>query len=98
MLASGVSVDPKKVETVMSWERLKSVFEIRSFLGFVGYYRRFIDDFSLLAALMNRLARNGVKFEWVDLCDKAFLELKKRLTSTPILDSPGTGTEVHGIL
>ena len=46
MLASGVSVDPEKVEAVMSWERSKSFFEIHSFLGFVGYYRRFNEDFS----------------------------------------------------
>ena len=44
--ASGVSVDPKKVEVVMSWERPKSVFKIHSFLGLAGYYRRFIEDFS----------------------------------------------------
>ena len=44
--ASGVSVDPGKVEAVMSWERLKLVFEIHSFLGLVGYYKRFIEDFS----------------------------------------------------
>ena len=36
MSASGVSVDPEKVEAVMSWERPKSVFEIRSFLGLAG--------------------------------------------------------------
>ena len=40
--ASGVSVDPEKVEAMMSWESLKLVFEIRSFLGLVGYYKRFI--------------------------------------------------------
>ena len=50
MSASGVSVDPGKVEAVMSWERPKSVFEIRSFLGLVGYYRRFIEDFSASSA------------------------------------------------
>ena len=42
--ALGVCVDSKKVEAVMSWERPKSVFEIRSFLGLVGYYRMFIED------------------------------------------------------
>ena len=46
MSASGVLVDPKKVEAVMSWERPKLVFKIHSFLGLVGYYRRFIEDFS----------------------------------------------------
>ena len=46
MSASGVSVDPKKVEVAMSWERPKSVFEICSFLGLEGYYRMFIEDFS----------------------------------------------------
>ena len=53
--ASGVSVDPEKAEVVMSWERPKSVFEILSFLGPVGYYRRFIEDFSRRAATMTRL-------------------------------------------
>ena len=85
MSASGVSVDLEKVEAVMSWERPKSVFEIRSFLGFSGYYRRFIKDFSRLAAPMTRLTRKGVKFEWNDLCEKAFHELKRRLTSAPLL-------------
>ena len=52
MSASGLSVDPKKVEAMMSWERPKSVFEILSFLGLAGYYRRFIKDFSRLTAPM----------------------------------------------
>ena len=60
---SGMSVDPEKVEAMMSWERLKSVFEIRSFLGLAGYYRRFIEDFSRLAAPMTRLTRKDVKFD-----------------------------------
>ena len=76
---SGVSVDPEKVEAVMSWERPKSVFEICSFLGLAGYYRRFIEDFSRLAAPMTRLTRNEVKFEWNNLCEKAFQELKSQL-------------------
>ena len=77
--ASGVSVDLEKVEAVMSWERPKSVFEIRSFLKLVGHYKRFIEDFSKLAAPMTRLTQKGVKFEWDDLCEKAFQELKRGL-------------------
>ena len=72
MSASGVSLDPEKVEAVMSWERSKSVFEIHSFLGLAGYYRRFIEDFPRLATPMTRLTRKGFKFEWDDLCEQAF--------------------------
>ena len=53
--ALGVSVDLEKVKAVMSWERPKSVFEIRSFLGLAGYYKRFIKDFSRLVVPMTRL-------------------------------------------
>ena len=70
--ASGVSVGPEKVEAVMTWERPKSVFEIRSLLGLAGYYRRFIEDFSRIAAPMTRLTRKEVKFEWDDRCEEAF--------------------------
>ena len=91
--ASGVSVDPEKVEAVMSWERPKSIFEIRSFLGLAGYYRRFIEDFSRLAAPMTKLTRKKVKFEWNDSCERAFQELKRRLTSAPILVVPKRGQE-----
>ena len=86
--ALGVSVDPGKVEAVMSWERLKSVFKISSFLGLAGYYRRFIEDFSWLAAPMTRLTRKEVKFMWDESCERAFQELKRRLTSAPILIVP----------
>ena len=75
----------------MSWERPKLVFEIRSFLGLKRYYRKFIEDFSRLAASMTRLTWTEVKFKWNDLSEKAIQELKKRLTSTPILIIPEMG-------
>ena len=83
--SSGVSIDPKKVAALMSWERPKSVFKILSFLGLARYYKRFIEDFSRLAAPMTKLSWNEVKFEWNDRCEKAFQELKRRLTSALIL-------------
>ena len=97
VLASGVSVDPEKVEAVMSWERPNSIFKIHSFLGLAGYYRRFIEDFSRLAALMTRLTRKEVKFEWDDQCEKAFQELRMRLTTAPILivSNKGKGYTVY---
>ena len=57
---TGVSMDPEKVEVVMGWERPKLVFEIRSFLGLAGYYRRFIKNFSLLVAPMMKLTRKSL--------------------------------------
>ena len=92
--ASSVSVDLEKVEVVMSWERPKSV------LGLTGYYRRFIEDFSRLATPMTRLTRKEVKFDWDDRCEEAFQELKRRLTSAPILIVPdrGQGKGVHNVL
>ena len=70
--ASGVLVDSKKVEAVMGWERLKSVFKISSFLRLAGYYRRFIEDFSRLAVHMTKLTQKEFKFEWNDVCERAF--------------------------
>ena len=84
-------MDLEKVEAVMSWERPKSVFEIRSFLGLARYCRRFIEDFSRLAAPMTRLTRKEVKFDWDDRCGEAFQESKRRLTSDPILIIPNRG-------
>ena len=52
---------------------------------------RFIEDFSRLAAPMTRLTQKGVNFEWDDLCEKAFQELKMRLTLASILIVPKQG-------
>ena len=60
--ASGMSVDPEKVEAMMSWERSNSVFEIHSLLRLAGYYKRFIKDFSRLAAPMTRLPEIRTSF------------------------------------
>ena len=91
MSKEGISVDPVKVEVVMRWERPKSVFEIRSFLGLAGYYRQFIENFSRIACPMTRLTRKGVSFDWNDKCEESFQKLKKRLTTTSVLITPVSG-------
>lgn len=53
----GVRVDPKKIKAIMEWRQPKNVSEIRSFLGLAGYYRRFVEGFSLIAAPMTKLLR-----------------------------------------
>jgi len=84
----GISVDPKKIEAVLKWERPTNVTEIRSFLGLARYYRRFIEGFSIMASPMTRLTRKEVKFEWSKDCEASFQELKSRLISAPVLALP----------
>ena len=95
--ANGISVDPSKVEVILKWETPRNVFEVRSYLGLVGYYRRYIPDFSREAAPLTKLTRKDVKFEWNDACERAFKELKQRLTTAHILiiPEPGQGYTVY---
>jgi hypothetical protein len=65
-----------------------TVSEIRSFLGLAGYYRRFIKDFSKIAKPMTKLLEKNKTFEWTKECQASFEELKKRLTSSPVLILP----------
>ena len=62
----GLTVDPSKVDAVVGWKRPSSVTEIRSFLGLAGYYRRFVQGFSSIAAPLTKLIRKSVPFVWID--------------------------------
>lgn len=79
----GISVDPSKVQTVKEWKTPKNVTEIKSFVGFARYYRRFVKDFPKIAARLTKLTRKGEKFIWTDECAATFEKLKDRLTSAP---------------
>ncbi|KAL0463343.1 UNVERIFIED_CONTAM: Transposon Ty3-G Gag-Pol polyprotein [Sesamum latifolium] len=88
----GVMPDPLKVKAVMEWRIPKNATEVRSFLGLAGYYRRFVEGFSIIAGPLTKLLRKGIAFQWTEQCQQSFDELKRRLTSTPILILPsGSG-------
>jgi hypothetical protein len=86
--AEGVAVDPSKVKDILDWRPPTTVYQVRSFLGMAGYYRRFIPDFSRIAKPITKLLKNHVKFVWSPECDKAFEKLKKLLTTAPVLAQP----------
>ncbi|GMI67523.1 hypothetical protein HRI_000421600 [Hibiscus trionum] len=91
--AEGIRVDPQKIEAVMNWKPPKSVHEVRSFLGLAGYYRRFVDGFSKIAAPLAKLLQKDVKYEWTEARQQAFEKLKAALTQAPILVQPESGKE-----
>ena len=83
--AEGIAVDPSRVQSVTEWLAPTSVGEIRSFLGLAGYYWRFIENFSKIAKPMTELLKKDTKFKWTEDCEASFQELKKRLTTAPVL-------------
>jgi hypothetical protein len=72
----GISVDPS-TQDVLSWNVPTSVSDIQSFLGLVGYYRRFIEEFFKICKPMTELLEKDKKFEWTPPCEASFQELKK---------------------
>ena len=89
--AGGISVDPSKVKDVLAWNTPQNVSDIRSFLGLAGYYRRFIEGFSKIAKPMTELLEKNKEFKWTPEREASFQELKKRLTTAPVLTMPDVG-------
>jgi hypothetical protein len=81
-------VDPSKVQDVLIWNAPTSVSDIQRFLGLTGYYRRFIEGFSKISKSMIEFLEKDKKFKWTSACEASFQELKKRLTTAPILVMP----------
>nr|GEY96060.1 putative reverse transcriptase domain-containing protein [Tanacetum cinerariifolium] len=88
LMNRGVHVDPSKVEAIKSWTASKSPTEVRQFLGLAGYYRRFIESFSLIAKLLTKLTQKNKTYEWGEEEEEAFQLLKDKLCSAPILALP----------
>ena len=83
-----VAMDPVKVAGVRDWPSPKTVKEVQSFLGFVNFYRRFIENFSHIAHPLHHLTRKDEPWKWTNEHQDAFTQLKGAITSTPILVHP----------
>ena len=84
----GIKVDPSKIEVFLEWKPPRNIIEVHSFLVLAGYYRRFVKGFSMIVALMTRLLRKNVRFEWSKKCQASFEKLKAFLTNAPVLTQP----------
>ncbi|KAF5756737.1 putative nucleotidyltransferase, Ribonuclease H [Helianthus annuus] len=84
----GIHVDPTKIEAIKNWETPKTPTEIRQFLGFAGYYRRFIENFSKIVQPLTLLTQKDKKFDWGIKQEEAFQILKEKLCNAPILALP----------
>jgi transposase InsO family protein len=83
-----IQPNPEKVSAIDRWQRPKDVTGVRSFLGCVGWYRRFIDHFAEKAHPLFQLTKKNARFEWTDECQRSFDILKKALMTEPILVAP----------
>ncbi|XP_019435484.1 PREDICTED: uncharacterized protein LOC109341971, partial [Lupinus angustifolius] len=86
--SNGVHVDPEKIKAIQEWPTPKSTTDVRSFHGLASFYRRFVKDFSTLAAPLNEVVKKNVGFHWGDKQEEAFKRLKEKLTHAPILRLP----------
>ena len=78
-------MNTEKVKAIMEWPVPKNAHEVRSFIGLAGCNHRFVEGFSKIVKPITNLQGKGVMYEWTEECDRAFIELKRLLTSAPIL-------------
>ncbi|XP_053878901.1 uncharacterized protein LOC128834319 [Malaclemys terrapin pileata] len=91
----GVSTDPDKIEALTTWPHPSNYRELKTFLGFSGYYRRFVKNYATIVKPLNDLtrgyqsnknkSRTKNKRRWDERCERAFQEIISRLTHAPIL-------------
>ncbi|GJS10218.1 reverse transcriptase domain-containing protein [Tanacetum coccineum] len=88
IFGAGIEVDRAKIDVIAKLPYPTNVKGVRSFLGHVGFYRRFIKDFSMISKPMTQLLMKDAKFDFSDDCKKAFNILKEKLTTALIIISP----------
>jgi len=94
--ADGIATDPDKINAIRTWPTPTKMEELRTFLGFAGYYRKFVSDYAKLVKPLNDLLARLLKpngpakpaWSWSPHCDDAFNEVVEILTSPPVLAYP----------
>ena len=86
--AARLEVDQAKVSAIKTLLPPTTVKEIRSFLGYAGFYRRFIRDFSKISRPLCRLLEKDANFDFYQSCLFAFEDIKFKLVTTPIMTTP----------
>lgn len=85
--AEGLSPDPAKVRAVQFIPRPQNATQVRAYLGLIGFYRKFIRNFSIIAQILHYLTKKNQVFQWTKECEEAFESLKEKLITAPILSS-----------
>jgi hypothetical protein len=86
----GITVNPGKVKEVLEWKLPTTESEVQNFLGLAGYYCRFVPNFSMITKPITELLKKGNKYLWSEACGEAFKDLKRLLTTSPVLAQPHT--------
>jgi hypothetical protein len=84
---AGVATDPTKIQAIQCWPILKSVTQLRGFLGLTSYYRRFVHQYGLLCRPLHDLLKKN-SFSWTEQRTLAISTLKAKMSSAPILALP----------
>ena len=89
----GIEILPERVEAISSFPRPKNLKAVRRFLGMVGFYGAFVKNFSRIAEPLHALKRKNATFVWGELQQLAFEELKRRISTPPVLQVPDFSKE-----
>jgi hypothetical protein len=95
ILSSGITLDPAKIQIIVNLSEPISQKDVRSFLGYAGYYQRLIENFSKITFPLFKLLAKDIHFHWNTNCQNVFQKLKNKLSTTPILRGPNWALPFH---